>query len=146
VLDSCPGDHGLATTFAVLRPKGPVLSYVLAPLLYAIIAMRQRLEHRQPLFTEIRLALLQEELLSPFITASPVTERVYIYSTSDSVVKVEDVEAHVEAARTAGLHVDTEKFTTPSPHVGHARTDERRYWEAVARTWKKACHNARAKL
>jgi len=53
------------------------------------------------------------------------TKRLYIYSKTDSIIRWQDVERHIEDARKAGIEVTVEKYEE-SPHVTHARMDGNR--------------------
>jgi hypothetical protein len=60
--------------------------------------------------------------------------RVYLYSEADQMVGYEEVEEHAELAATKGWSVTKVRFEN-SPHAGHVREDEGKYWNAVMQAW-----------
>ncbi|CAN9107396.1 hypothetical protein CUC08_Gglean009899 [Alternaria sp. MG1] len=67
----------------------------------------------------------------------PSAPRCYLYSKSDTLIAWQDVSEHVEETETAGIPVIDIPFET-SEHVGHAKEDPLRYWDAVMTTWQQA--------
>ncbi|KAK8087843.1 hypothetical protein PG997_002804 [Apiospora hydei] len=63
--------------------------------------------------------------------------RLYLYSKEDDIIGWEDIEEHVEHASKLGYHADTKLFEG-SGHVDHMRHHPQKYWESIARTWRKA--------
>jgi hypothetical protein len=72
-------------------------------------------------------------------TSLPKVPRLYLYSTSDTLVFPSDVEGHGKEAADKGVQVYKERFEG-TPHVGHARdpTNAARYWKAVDTLWKRS--------
>ncbi|KAK5994131.1 hypothetical protein PT974_07571 [Cladobotryum mycophilum] len=61
--------------------------------------------------------------------------RLYLYSEADQVIGWEDIEAHMEEARSKrGFTVESVKFTD-SPHCALVLHDPTRYWNAIERFW-----------
>uniref|UniRef100_A0A8H7K5A5 Uncharacterized protein n=1 Tax=Bionectria ochroleuca TaxID=29856 RepID=A0A8H7K5A5_BIOOC len=60
--------------------------------------------------------------------------KTYIYSGTDAIVHLDDVEQHAQEAEKVGYAVRREKSIT-SAHVSHSRKDATRYWEVVTSTW-----------
>ena len=60
--------------------------------------------------------------------------RLYLYSEADKMVDYRAIEAHAADAKAKGFDVKLEKFVG-SPHVAHARADEKAYWGAVRELW-----------
>jgi hypothetical protein len=67
----------------------------------------------------------------------PSAPRCYLYSKSDTLIAWQDVYEHLEQCENAGTPVLDVPFET-SEHVGHAKEDPRRYWDAVMATWQEA--------
>ncbi|KAK8050775.1 hypothetical protein PG994_012505 [Apiospora phragmitis] len=65
------------------------------------------------------------------------SRRLYLYSKEDDIIGWEDVEEHAEYASKLGYHADTEVFEG-SGHVDHMRHHPQKYWESIAKTWRKA--------
>ncbi|KAK8095956.1 uncharacterized protein PG998_002583 [Apiospora kogelbergensis] len=63
--------------------------------------------------------------------------RLYLYSKEDDIIGWEDIEEHAEHASKLGYHADTEMFEG-SGHVDHMRHHPQKYWESIARTWRRA--------
>jgi hypothetical protein len=61
--------------------------------------------------------------------------RVYLYSRADQMVGPEEVEDHSGIAAAKGWDVTRVVFEK-SPHCGHVREDEAKYWAAVMEAWK----------
>ncbi|VDB86875.1 unnamed protein product [Peniophora sp. CBMAI 1063] len=143
VLDSLPGDHGLDSLLLVAGPKNPLLYALSVPIFAAAcgaLALGDTLRGNGPMFTEFRRILLTSDPL-PTITETSRTQppRLYIYSIKDRTIRSQNIERHIEEAKRLGIVVDVERYED-SPHVGHMRCDEKRYWNAVKGAW------ARAKL
>jgi hypothetical protein len=62
--------------------------------------------------------------------------RVYLYSHADQMVGFEEVDEHADIAESKGWDVTRVHFEK-SPHCGHVREDEGRYWAAVMEAWKR---------
>lgn len=69
--------------------------------------------------------------------AFPPAPRLYLYSNADRIIPGEEVRAHAEVARRAGVEVAEEVFEG-SAHVSHARADAGRYWAAVRGLWQRS--------
>ncbi|KAH6873130.1 hypothetical protein BKA58DRAFT_314373 [Alternaria rosae] len=67
----------------------------------------------------------------------PTAPRCYLYSKSDTLIAWQDVCEHVEQSASIGIPV-TEVLFEKSGHVGHAKEEPRRYWDAVWATWQDA--------
>lgn len=73
--------------------------------------------------------------LSKYLTTSlPPVPRLYLYSTTDLLIPLADVEAHADAAKERGVQVRMEKFEG-TDHVAHARREPERFWGAVKEVW-----------
>lgn len=80
--------------------------------------------------------LLRPRLLPWMSTQTP---RLYIYSKKDELVPWQEVEKHIETAKTSGFNVRSEVYED-SAHVAHMRLDPKRYWASVQDLWQIACH------
>ncbi|KAF1968453.1 hypothetical protein BU23DRAFT_262408 [Bimuria novae-zelandiae CBS 107.79] len=66
--------------------------------------------------------------------------RVYLYSKADEMVGDDEVESHAELSEAQGWKVTRVRFEK-SPHAGHVRENEGRYWDAVQAAWKEGASN-----
>ncbi|KAI4679738.1 uncharacterized protein J4E84_008261 [Alternaria hordeiaustralica] len=55
---------------------------------------------------------------------------------SDTMVRFEEADEHADLAKAKGWDVTKVQFEK-SPHCGHIREDENKYWAAVMEAWKK---------
>ncbi|KAH9983362.1 hypothetical protein BJV74DRAFT_850703 [Russula compacta] len=135
ILDSVPDDKGLKSSLRAVSPTNPVLRVLVFPFLmclYVSIYIYNRLTGRQPLFDELRMALLQPQILPSIVSGT--APRLYVYSQSDKLVLAERVEQHIAAAAQLGLDVAVEEFEGTG-HAAHMQSDPGRYWSAVHSTW-----------
>lgn len=65
----------------------------------------------------------------------PSVPRCYLYSSGDALIASKDVHDHAQESIAAGIPVTSVLFEG-SGHVGHARQDPKRYWDAVMETWR----------
>ncbi|EJD48502.1 hypothetical protein AURDEDRAFT_150933 [Auricularia subglabra TFB-10046 SS5] len=84
----------------------------------------------------LRQRLARTELFAPWTTSA--TPRTFVYSTADTTVPPEGIEAHIADVKRLGIDVHVERYTDSS-HVAHARKDPERYWRVVRETWARAC-------
>ncbi|KAI0297494.1 hypothetical protein B0F90DRAFT_1738871 [Multifurca ochricompacta] len=135
ILDSVPDDKGLKSSLRAVSPTNPILRVLVFPFLFCLyvsIFIHNRFTGRLPLFAELRVALLQAEIL-PFIVTGGAP-RLYVYSQSDPLVLATRVEQHIAAAAQLGLDVAVEEFEGTS-HAAHMHSDPERYWSAVHSMW-----------
>lgn len=135
VMDSAPGigpwrrsHKALATSlprFWLLKLLGSVAIH----LFLAIIFVIDKLGRRENIMVVIRRKLNDPNL---FDIRAP---RVYLYSKADEMVGHDEVELHADQAEAQGWKVTKVRFEG-SPHAGHIREDEGRYWNAVQEAWK----------
>jgi hypothetical protein len=143
ILDSTPGDHGMSSAIASMAPSNPVARLVAVPVvaaLYSLFYFVNAARGNSPIYTEMRMALQQVELLpnvSDKDADAKAAPRLYFYSPRDRMTLFADVERHIAEARHLGFDVDVEKYDDTS-HVGHMRADPDRYWQAVSRVWAKS--------
>ncbi|KAI0173898.1 hypothetical protein BJ166DRAFT_131610 [Pestalotiopsis sp. NC0098] len=66
--------------------------------------------------------------------------RLHLYGTGDDIIPWQAVEEHAATAKLEGYQVELERFEN-SPHVGHMRTDPKKYWAAIKDSWSRAVQN-----
>lgn len=144
IIDSSPGGRSLRNIINafVAQVRNPLIRTFLAIFalglygldlaLFKLFGVTRRIDH------------IEEQLLNPSLLPwmAKDTPRLYFFSKKDDMVPWEEVKAHTEKAREAGLAVRTELFED-SPHVAHARKDPERYWIAVQNLWGEALEVAR---
>jgi hypothetical protein len=84
---------------------------------------------------ENKMVILCRELNDTAIFDKTVP-RVYLYSRADQMVGFEEVEEHADIAESKGWDVQRVVFEK-SPHCGHIREDEAKYWAAIMEAWKR---------
>jgi hypothetical protein len=85
--------------------------------------------------TEHKFFVMCRELNDPTLFDMR-TPRVYLYSKADQMVGDDEVDEHADAAIAMGRDVVKVRFEN-SPHAGHVREDESKYWGAVMDAWKR---------
>jgi hypothetical protein len=87
-----------------------------------------------------KIFLMYQQLNDPalFDTRAP---RVYLYSKADNMVGADEVEEHADAAAAKGWSVQKVQFEN-SPHAGHIREDEGKYWSAIKDAWDRGSRKA----
>jgi hypothetical protein len=63
------------------------------------------------------------------------TPRCYLYSRNDDLIAWQDVQEHAEESMDQNIPV-TQVLFEHSGHVGHAKQEPERYWNAVMATWR----------
>ncbi|KAH8826954.1 hypothetical protein DL96DRAFT_1604977 [Flagelloscypha sp. PMI_526] len=118
VLDSLPGEGGLAhivLTYTISLKNWLTKTIIAIPVAFAYaIIMGWIIVSRQPM---------------------PDTPRLYMFSSGDELVRIEDVERHVAESKRRGFQTSTEVFGKSSLHVAHVRTDPDRYWRSIKESW-----------
>ncbi|KAJ7593215.1 hypothetical protein C8J56DRAFT_930579 [Mycena floridula] len=139
VLDSVPGDAGLGPALvAHTAPIAGVFLKLLATiplsvLYFAVLGARWLMGKPNP-FTALRDGLKASNIFPGMDKSTP---RTYIYSQEDRIVQAEAVERHIAELQAQGFNVGMEQFKG-SQHVAHAKKEPERYWNIVAKTWKRA--------
>lgn len=137
VLDSCPGDPDIYSTFAagahslpeisLLRPFGCTAMFILA----AGLAGMEATGLRTPLAKKMRSQLNDPDVFSAGAT------RLYLTSEADIVVDSRDVEEHRDQAAAKGLATDILRFQRAG-HCSLVLEDGAAYWNAIASAWEKS--------
>ncbi|TFK22764.1 hypothetical protein FA15DRAFT_671200 [Coprinopsis marcescibilis] len=145
VLDSCPGNGGLAESKLAFTEaiRNPIIAWLFRVMLtithytYLIFNYFFKTKH---IFIVMQ-GVLNRPTLLPWL--SKATPRLYVYSKGDRMIPHTEVEAHATRAREAGFETRMELFESSS-HVAHARTDPTRYWGAVKALWATALAESRS--
>lgn len=134
VLDSCPGDLGVARTYNAASHSIPT-SHPLRPLfcavLYLVVACIAGLEAagvRRRLGKTIR-----DQLNDPAVF-SPRAGRLYLVSRADDIVDAQDVSSHRAQAAARGLRTEMAVFQRAG-HCSLLVEDEAAYWGAIESSW-----------
>ncbi|OKL60945.1 hypothetical protein UA08_03246 [Talaromyces atroroseus] len=138
ILDSMPGGETYKTEFPLwatgvaLGMKMPLPKFIKWGLAATIVTVLMVIP--QILGIEIMATRGPKALNTPQ-NVPLKSVRLYIYSTSDALIRYQAVEAHAESARAKGFtNVLQERFDG-SAHVSHLRVDPERYWNAVWKAW-----------
>lgn len=137
VLDSCPGDPDISSTFAagshslpdtsLLRPLACAALFILA----AGIAGMEAIGLRAPLASNMRSQLNDPEIFSASAT------RLYLTSEADNIVDSRDVEEHQNQAAAKGLTTNILRFHRAG-HCSLVLEDDAAYWDAIASGWERS--------
>lgn len=137
VLDSCPGDPGIYSTFAagahslpdnsLLRPLGCTVMFILA----AGLAGMEATGLRTPLAKKMRSQLNDPKIFSAGAA------RLYLTSQADTIVDSRDVEEHRNQAAAMGFMTDILRFHRAG-HCSLILEDGATYWNAIASAWEKS--------
>lgn len=133
ILDCCPGDDTFHRAYSAARmsvPETTIAQLLDKALLYPTVTVVNRLQHAGLLRSVRDLRAL---LNDPGIFGSR-PRRLYIYSKEDVMVGWQDVQIHVEDARSRGYDADQVVFER-GPHCGLIIEDPDRYWTAVQKFW-----------
>ncbi|KAF2477641.1 indole-diterpene biosynthesis protein-like protein PaxU [Lindgomyces ingoldianus] len=134
ILDSSPGKGPWMRSHAAIVLSLPrtflwrVFGGLAVHLLLLMIFLFNMVTRKEPKFI-----IMGRELNDPtiFSTKAP---RVYLYSKADQMVGHDEVEEHADDATSKGYDVRKVRFES-SPHAGHVREDEGKYWGAVMDAW-----------
>ncbi|KAL6808885.1 hypothetical protein GGI42DRAFT_224999 [Trichoderma sp. SZMC 28013] len=133
VLDCCPGDASFENAYkaaAYSLPNAFIARIVGQTLLYPTIAIITGLQN-VGLMRSVKQ--LRAHLNDPAVLGT--ARRLYLYSKADQVVRWEDVEAHIEDARTQqSLHAGGVAFDGSS-HCALVRDHSDKYWKTIASYW-----------
>lgn len=133
VLDCCPGDASFENAYkaaAYSLPNAFPARIAGQTLLYPTVAIITGLQNAG-LMRSVKH--LRAHLNDPAVLGT--ARRLYLYSRADQVVRWEDVEAHIEDARTQkGLQAEGVAFDG-SPHCALVRHHSDEYWKTIASYW-----------
>jgi len=134
VLDSAPGKGGWRRSHAAMAMELPrawiwkLIGSACIHLFLGSLFVYDLLAGKENMMTVMRRQLDDPSI---FDVRAP---RVYLYSKGDAMVGDDEVEEHAEGAERRGWKVTRVRFEK-SPHAGHLREDEGRYWAAVMDAW-----------
>jgi hypothetical protein len=128
VLDSCPGSPSLKLAADAVVSSSPKSMHWWV-IIFAWTVVVPFVAFPQLLGGPNVVASLRERLNDAQLFATK-TQRVYLCSSTDLMVPLEDVVSHCESARAAGYSVNLVDFDG-SAHVSHVTKDPSRYWSAV---------------
>ncbi|KAF2448269.1 DUF829-domain-containing protein [Karstenula rhodostoma CBS 690.94] len=134
MMDSGPGNGGWLRSHKAMATSLPrvwlwrLLGSATIHLFLAVLFVIGKLGSREPM-----MDVLRRQLNAP-ILFNKRAPRVYLYSKADEMVGHDEVEEHADQAEAQGWKVTRTRFER-SPHAGHIREDEGRYWGAVQKAW-----------
>lgn len=134
MIDSTPGNGGWLRSHKAIATSLPrfwlwrLLGSATIHLFLAMLFVIAKLGRKEPIMDVMRRQLNDPAL---FNKRAP---RVYLYSKADEMVGHDEVEEHADQAEAQGWKVTRVRFEK-SPHAGHIREDEGRYWSAVRTAW-----------
>lgn len=133
-IDSAPGKGTWSRSYKAIYVSLPrnLVTRLFGPLLVHFFLLSYFV-WRTITFKENGMVTMCRELNDPelFDVKPP---RVYLYSKADEMVGHEEVDDHAAQAVVVGRHVVKVLFEK-SPHAGHIREDEEKYWSAVTDAW-----------
>lgn len=135
VLDSAPGRAGVRSGMNAMRlslPMHPVLKLPALLIAFVVFAVARYL---YPLFSVENFVDRARRLLNDPQTSTLEAKRCYMYSKTDELVALTDVEDHSRDAEKQGYKVTRTVFSG-SGHVAHMKMDSEKYWNALQRLWK----------
>lgn len=136
ILDSSPGTGDWKRSHAAITlslPKSFVFRLFGSLMVHVFLALYfifDKATRRENAIVTLRRNLNDPALFS---TKAP---RVYLYSKADLMVGDYEVEEHADDAVAKGWDAAKVRFKS-SPHAGHIREDEGKYWSAVMDAWNK---------
>ncbi|KAF2651585.1 indole-diterpene biosynthesis protein-like protein PaxU [Lophiostoma macrostomum CBS 122681] len=136
IVDSAPGKGGWLRSHAAIMYSLPqTLLWRWFGWLAIHLMIASIFAYNKVTGAEHKFLVLWRELNDPTIFDAR-TPRVYLYSKVDKMVGDDEVEEHADAAIAMGRDVVKVRFEN-SPHAGHVREDEGKYWGAVMGAWKR---------
>ncbi|KAF2677899.1 indole-diterpene biosynthesis protein-like protein PaxU [Lentithecium fluviatile CBS 122367] len=140
VMDSSPGKGGWLRTHAAIMESLPRTWFwrLSGTVLVHLVLLSTFLVHKLT-WKENPIVVMGRQMNDSTIF-DVRTPRVYCYSRADVMVKDDEVEEHADHAEARGWAVKKVCFEK-SPHAGHIREDERKYWDAVLEAWETGPRN-----
>jgi pimeloyl-ACP methyl ester carboxylesterase len=144
IFDSCPGTatHQRAVqALTASMPRSPLTRYLGPPILHVVLCLLYLalfITGAEDGITRIRNQLNDRKLFNPEVP------RLYIYSKADKLVPYQDVESHVDDAKTKGYRATGAVLFETSAHCAHAMAHKEQYWEAVGELLKSHVSKASA--
>lgn len=132
VLDSCPGSPSLKLAADAVVSSSPSSSRWWV-VIFAWTVVVPFVAFPQLLGGPNVVASLRQRL-NDTLLFSTRSSRVYLCSSTDLMVPLEDVVEHYESARTVGYDAKLVEFDR-SAHVSHVLKDPGLYWNAIEDVW-----------
>ena len=145
IFDCCPGDasFGRAYNAAVASLPDQWLAKTLGrPLLVPFIGVITGL---QSIGAMSSVKDLRRDLNSSDLFGSTAS-RLYLYSLLDKMVWWEDVESHLEEAKSAHKYAATGVSFSDSAHCAIVREHPEQYWKAIQDFWNRKRSTCRSRL
>lgn len=134
VFDCCPGDGDFGRAYKAATASLPsawlpntVGKVLLVPFIGSIMFI-------QSLGVGSSLTDLRQELNNPDMFG-PAARRLYLYAEGDQVVQWQDVESHLEEAKSISDHPVTGIKFSGSAHCAIIRSHPDQYWAAIDDFW-----------
>lgn len=134
ILDSTPGSGTYKTCLDAIvnsMPSSLLIRSIGIPLTHVYLMTVWNLE------TFLRIENVRERRrldLNDGRLFAAQAPRLYVYSKADKIIPWRGVEAHAEAATSAGFQVEWLRFDETS-HVRHIQKYAAAYWDSVERLW-----------
>ncbi|ATY67438.1 DNA repair (Rad57) [Cordyceps militaris] len=139
IFDCCPGDGSFDRAYnaaAASLPDALLMQAIGKMLLVPFIGTFTLLQHVGAINS---VADMRRELNDRGVFGT-TAKRLYLYSSEDQMVQWQDVETHLEAARSVSEYPVTGVRFTESAHCAIIRNHSEKYWKAVDDFWQtKSC-------
>lgn len=145
IFDCCPGDASFGRAYnaaAASLPDAWLAQTVGKALLVPVISTITLLQHIGAMSS---IADLRRELDDPNMFGT-TAKRLYLYSSHDQMVQWQDVEAHLEAAKSVSEHPVTGVRFEESAHCAIIRNHADKYWKAIDDFWQANTRKPRSRL
>lgn len=145
VFDCCPGDGDFGRAYKAATESLPsawlpntVGKILLVPFVGGVMFL-------QSLGLKSTLTDLRQELNSPEMFGT-APRRLYLYAEGDQVVQWQDVESHLEKAKTISDHPVTGIRFSDGAHCAIIRSHPEQYWRAIEDFWHAKDSQPRSRL
>ncbi|KAH8720276.1 Transmembrane protein 53 [Beauveria bassiana] len=145
IFDCCPGDGSFNRAYKAAAASLPdaflpqsIGRMLLIPLISTITFL-------QCIGGMKSITDLRRELNDPGVFGTSA-RRLYLYSSGDQMVQWQDVEAHLEAARSVSDHPVTGLRFTESGHCAIIRDHAEDYWNAINDFWQTQIYKPQSRL
>lgn len=145
IFDCCPGDGSFGRAYnaaAASLPNAWLAQTIGKTVLIPVISTITLLQYVGAMSS---ITDLRRELNDPSMFGT-AAKRLYLYSSHDQMVQWQDVEAHLEAAKSVSEHPVTGVRFAESAHCAIIRNHPGKYWKAVDEFWQAKPHQRRSRL
>ncbi|KAK2616256.1 hypothetical protein QQS21_000891 [Conoideocrella luteorostrata] len=145
IFDCCPGDGSFGRAYnaaAASLPNAYLAKTIGKVLLVPFVSTITLLQYLGAMSS---ITDLRRELNSPDIFGT-TARRMYLYSSEDQVVQWQDVESHLEAAKSVSEHAVTGIRFADSAHCAIIREQSETYWKAIHDFWQSRNSKSRSRL